>query len=239
MWPFNSQQQQQQQQQQQPNNQKSEPKNDSNNESPKGLDKFAHLLQNQQQDGDKANTPQQPFDAQALFKNKEFIGNLRSNIRQSIPSSISPETKAKIEANDPDAMVSMMSDIAESMYLKALEHSTSLQNLALDDKLKGFSDQTSNLVDNKLSKSQLESAIPQLKNPIARLGIEAFIEKAREQNPTASPEDINSQVKEYLSELGKDFGLSGSDDKEPEGNDVNKGIDWFEELGIQQPTKNS
>lgn len=263
MWPFtNNQQTSQPGNQQQPSGNQQQPGNQQNagngnqpgvdpnsnsggqqNPPPEGLDKFAHLLDNASNkdgEGGDPNSQKQPTNVPELFKDENFTKGLRTNLRQSLNTAISPETKALMEANDPNAMMSMMQDIAEASYMQALQHASSLNGIVLNEKMEGLNVETSNLVDSKLQSQEFTQAIPQLKNPIVKLGVEAFMDKVREQNPTISPEDMKAQITEYVGELGKDLGAvpQGSSNQEPE-SDVDKGIDWFEELGIQPPPDNS
>lgn len=244
MWPFNN-----QQNSQQPNNQQGgqgQGNNQQNNQQgsqgsnqqdpPKGLDRFAHLLQNANNkdgDGKQGQNQRQPTNVPELFKNQEFLQGLRGNLRQNINSSISAETRQKLQSGDPEALMSLVSEVAEASYLQALQHGASLQNLVMDEKLEDFSSKTNSLVDSKFQNQEFTQAIPQLKNPIVQLGVEAFMSKVREQNPTISPEDMKAQVTDYLSELGKDFGIGK--EPEPSKSDTDQGIDWLAELGMEPP----
>lgn len=228
--------------QQKPNQQQQDPNsNNQQQQEPKtGLDRFAHLLDNASNKGDGKDpaNPKQPTNVGELFKDDNFTKGLRTNLRSNIMNSISQETKALMEANDPQAMQSMMADIAEASYMQALQHSASLQNLVLDEKLEGVNSSTSQLVDSKLQNQEFTQAIPQLKNPIVQLGVEAFMGKVREQNPTISAEDMKAQVTEYVSELGMSLNPELGASKQAPVKDVDNGIDWFEELGIEAPPEN-
>lgn len=200
---------------------------------PTGLDKFASLVDN-------ANNPQNagekkaPLNVNELFQNPQFLSGLKSNLRTSLQSSVSPETRQKLESNDPDALLSLVTDVAEASYMQALQHSASLQNLAMDERFTEFSSNTENLVGKRIQDQQYYSAIPQLQNPIVQLGIQSFVDKVREQNPTITPDEMKSQINEYVSALGKDLGAI----EEPESEEQRKaeqGIDWFQELGMEPP----
>lgn len=104
----------------------------------------------------------------------------------------------------------LMSSVAESAYVQALQHGASLNGLVLGEQLEDFSQNTESLVGKKLQDQQYISAIPQLQNPIVQLGVQAFMDKVREQNPTITPDEMKAQMNEYISELGKDLGLSSS-----------------------------
>jgi hypothetical protein len=235
MWPFNNTNQQQPTQQptQQPIQQQQSAQQQPPKPEPKGLDKFAHLLDNATQQGQQGQAQKQkPIQVTELFKNEQFVGNLRQNIRSNLTQALTPELRQKMASNDPEAMLEVFTALGEAAYLQSLEHSTSLQNLALSSKMEEFQDSTSRTVDTKLQKHQLTSAMPQLNNPIVQLGVQAFMDKVLEQNPATSPDEMKAQVTEYLQELSKDFGVGSTEDQDNQANDTDQGIDWFKELGI-------
>lgn len=245
MWPFpNNQQQQASQpntQGQQQQGQQPDPNAQQQQEPKTGLDKFSHLLDNASNTGGEgaAGAAKQPTNIGELFKDTKFTDGLRSNLRSNVMNSITPETRELMENNDPQAMMSMMADIAEASYMQALQHSASLQNLVMDEKVEGINTQTSQLVDDRLQSQEFNQAIPQLKNPIVQLGVEAFMGKVREQNPTITAQEMKDQVTEYVSELGTTLGVEGQPASQEPASDTDKGIDWFEELGIETPAENS
>lgn len=198
--------------------------------SPTGLDKFSHLIDNAKNADDQGNAPSRT-DVKALFKDQQFLQGLTSNFRNSMAASISPETKQKLENNDPDAMQSMIIDIAQASYMQSLEHSASLQDLVLGEVAQDISTNTDNLVNNKIKDYQYSSSIPQLNNPIIQLGVQAFTSKLREQNPDISPDELKSQIGDYLQEMSKSF--NGDPEADTKGDSKDEGIDWIADLGLE------
>lgn len=171
---------------------------------PQGLDKFASLVQNNNVDTKDGEKPQ-PLDIQAVFKDPEFIAKAQAGLRNNLQNAISDQTKQLMENNDPAAMQSMMMDMASAVYMQSLEHSASLQDLTLKEKLDAFSSTTDQVVDSKLQQSDLQQAIPQMQNPILRLGIEGVINQIQAQNPTMTPQEVNGQVQEYFGLLNQEL----------------------------------
>lgn len=204
---------------------------------PTGLDKFAKLLDNKDSKGTGQAQQKQRTDVNSLFKDQNFLGGLRTNFRQQVNSSISDEVRQKLANGDPEALMELMSSVAESAYVQALQHGASLNGLVLGEQLEDFSQNTESLVGKKLQDQQYISAIPQLQNPIVQLGVQAFMDKVREQNPTITPDEMKAQMNEYISELGKDLGVIQQPDAPKD--DLTKGVDWFAELGMEPPPSQS
>lgn len=202
------------------------------NPEPTGLDKFAALIQNENK-GDGQGQQRQRTNVQELFKNEQFMQGLRSNLRNSLSSAISEDTKAKLAENDPSAFILAIQEVAEASYMQALQHGASLQDLVLNEKLEDVQSNTESLVGKRLQEQQYLSAIPQLQNPIVQLGVQSFMDKVREQNPTITPDELKSQLNEYISELGTELGAIQKPEDPKQ--DVDNGVDWLQELGMEPP----
>lgn len=196
---------------------------------PEGLDKFATLFQNNENTGnnESADQKKEPINIQELLKDQDFASKLLGNFRSNLQSAISPETKQLMEAGDPNAMQAMMTDMMSAAYLQSLEHSTTLQNLALEDRLNAVTDTTDKVVDSKLQQFQLNQAIPQMNNPIMKMGIEGLVSKLQEQNPTMSPQEVNAQVQEYVSLMNKEFNPDTTQQQNDADSDQDN-VDWIE-----------
>lgn len=205
---------------------------------PTGLAKFASLVQNNTNsgDGDPA-APKQPLNVPGLFQDETFVKSLQSNIRASIQQGITQETREKLAANDPQALLSVIQDTATAAYMQALQHSAHLQGMSMEDQLEQFSGRIEDQTNQAIGQHALVQQMPQLNNPVVQLGVNAVIESIRSQNPQATPQDIQTQVTEYLGELGKAFGAVPSEDPQqvenPDGQPAD--FDWLKDLGIDDP----
>ena len=223
-----------------PNNPNPNP-NDPNNTKPEpqGLDKFLALVQTQQKPGD-PNNPQvkQPLNITELFSNPEFTKTLQENMRGQFKVSISQETQDKIAANDPTALMDLVQDAMTSAYMTSMQHSAHLQNLAMTDQLDAFGNKVDQNTQQAISQHSLVQQIPQLKNPVVQLGVESVIQRMREQNPTATPEDLQKQITEYITELGKAFGAIPTEDPNNPSvaaDGLPQDFNWLNELGLELP----
>jgi len=215
------------QQQQDTNKPQDEPKT--------GVDKFAFLLENNDQAKNEDKGKAQPINPKELFANKEFTDSLRQNARANALSSLSDEVKQGIVDGNPESLIEALGSMSEAIYMQAIQDTSNLQSVVLDQKLDTVKDDAQATVNSGLREHQITQAIPQLKNPILRLGVQSFMDKLQEQDPTMSPEDMKEQVGEYLSTLGKEFGVVAED--VPEESDTDQGVDWMEELGLTEPSQ--
>lgn len=223
---------------QQPQKKQQQVNNDADNKGDKdtpktGVDKFAFLLENSNQANDDSQQPAKPLNIKELFANEEFTGSLRQHARTSALKSLSDEVKQGIADGNPESLIEALSSMAEAIYMQAIQDTSNLQSAVLDQRLVSVKDETSDAVKSGLREHQINQAIPQLNNPILRLGVQSFMDKLQEQDPSMSPDDMRTQVNDYLATLGKEFGVMPDADKPA--SDTEAGVDWFSELGIEPP----
>jgi len=194
---------------------------------PEGLDKWGNLVQNGENPGDKPSAPTEVFDPVAILKDPEALEKISAGLDFS--TSISSETQQKLSNNAPDAIISLVNDVGKAAYLQAIQHSSALSQQHVADIVAQQSTQTKGDIKSGLANYELEQALPEIKNPIVKLGIEQFVGKLKEQNPTISGVDVATEVRGYLKELST---IMNPSDSEKAGEQSRKDIDWLSEMGF-------
>ena len=145
--------------------------------------------------------PSEPFDATTLFNNPEIVDKLRSSVDFS--KSISSETQQLLEAGDPKGFMSAMQDISKASFLEALKVSAALNKTSIEDAVKRTIEQSKGQITQSLEDFDLQKEIPQINNPVIRLGLEAAKKQLKEQNPSMSASDLAKHLKGFLAEANK------------------------------------
>ena len=192
-----------------------------------GLDKWGNLVQDEGNSGKPDADPPTVFDPVAILKDPEALENIANSIDFS--SAITETTQQKLADQSPDALINLVQDISKAAYLRAIQDSSALSQQHISDRLAQQTIQTKDEIATGLSAHELEKALPEIKNPIIRIGIEGFIGKLREQTPGISGMDIASEVKGYLAEMSKAVNPNDSTDK---ANTKSKEVDWLSEMGF-------
>ena len=143
----------------------------------------------------------EPFDATTLFNNPEIVDKLRSSVDFS--KSISSETQQLLEAGDPKGFMSAMQDISKASFLEALKVSAALNKTSIEDAVKRTIEQSKGQITQSLEDFDLQKEIPQINNPVIRLGLEAAKKQLKEQNPSMSASDLAKHLKGFLAEANK------------------------------------
>ena len=196
---------------------------------PEGLDKFAGLFDTKKDDD---NSPTDPptedviFDPTTILEDPEAVTALLSKL--DFTKDISPETQAKLQANDPNATMDLFNEIGKQAYLSSLKHTTALMKRHVDDRFAQQEGVVSTKINSSIKSADLAALIPEISNPIAALGVQPFIDKLQAQNPSISTADVAAQVKSYLGELNKSFNPPPKDSTP----NKDKEVDWLAELGL-------
>ena len=196
---------------------------------PEGLDKFASLF-NTKKDDD--NPPTDPptedviFDPTTILEDPEAVTALLSKL--DFTKDISPETQAKLQANDPSATMDLFNEIGKQAYLSSLKHTTALMKRHVDDRFAQQDGVVSTKINSSIKSADLAAQIPEISNPIVALGVQPFIDRLQSQNPTMSTADVVKQVKSYLGELNSTINPPPKESTP----DKDKEVDWLEDLGL-------
>ena len=168
------------------------------------FDKITALLYPEKNGNEKTpaiQEPSEPFDATTLFNNPEIVDKLRSSVDFS--KSISSETQQLLEAGDPKGFMSAMQDISKASFLEALKVSAALNKTSIEDAVKRTIEQSKGQITQSLEDFDLQKEIPQINNPVIRLGLEAAKKQLKEQNPSMSASDLAKHLKGFLAEANK------------------------------------
>ncbi len=199
-----------------------------NTPEPTGLDKWGNLVDNKTSTEGEPPAPTPVFDPVAILKDPAALEKISSQLDFS--SSITKETQQLFADNDPSAMVAMANDIGKAAYLQALQHSSALAQQHVADRFDQQDKSLSSNIKTHLSEYELEQHIPEIKNPIVRMGTEQFVAKLKQQNPTMSASDVSSEVRSYLKELSATFNPDTPKPGEPVAPEE---IDWLTEMGFK------
>ena len=198
-----------------------------NTPEPTGLDKWGNLVDNKTSTEGEPTAPKPIFDPVAILKDPAALEKISSEL--DFTSAITKETQQKFADNDPGAMVSMANDIGKAAYLQAIQHASALSQQHVADRLDRQEDSLSSSIKTHLSEYELEQHIPEIKNPIVRLGTEQFVAKLKAQNPSMSASDVSTEVRSYLKELSNTF----NPDTPKPGEEKPQEIDWLTEMGFK------
>lgn len=166
------------------------------------LDKISKLLypegggKNGEKGDGSSNTPNEPVDPTKLFENKEAVNTLLASL--DFTRSISPETQSLLEAGKSEGFTAMVNDISKASFLEALKISSALNKQTIEDAVKRTLSQSKGQIDESLGDLELRRAMPQLDNPVIRLGLDALKDRLKAQNPSMSPTEIATQLKSFL-----------------------------------------
>ena len=195
-----------------------------------GLDKWGKLVENQDSGDSPSDTSKQIFDPVEILKDPEALERISDSL--DFTQSISAETQQKLTDNAPDAIISLVTDVGKAAYLQAIQHSSALSQQHVADIIVQQQGQTKDAIKSGLGTYELEQALPEIKNPIIRMGIESFVDKLKIQNPSISGSDIANNVKGYLKEMNTAL----SPESSPKAGNEAEGTDWLTEMGFP-PTK--
>ena len=169
------------------------------------FDKITNLLYPKKNGEDSKNSdsqkPAEPFDPTTLFNDPETLSKLRESVDFS--KSISNETQQLLEAGDPKGFMSAMQDISKASFLEALKVSAALNKTSIEDAVKRTIEQSKGQITQSLEDFDLQKEIPQINNPVIRLGLEAAKKQLKEQNPSMSASDLAKHLKGFLAEANK------------------------------------
>jgi len=193
-----------------------------------GLDKWKGLVDNESSEGKPPVEPAPIFDPVAILKDPAALEQITSSLDFS--KSISEETQQKLADKAPDGIISLVNDIAKASYQQALQHSTALSQQHVTDVLARQEDQTSSNIQSHIKDYELEQQLPEVKNPIVRLGTQQFISELRKQQPNISSQDVASEVRSYLTELSKNVNPPAPTPAEQQAAD---NVDWMAEMGFK------
>lgn len=192
-----------------------------------GLDKWKGLVDNKASEGKGSEEDTPIFDPVSILKNPEAIEKISNSL--DFTSSISPETQQKLASNEPDGIISLVSDVGKAAYLQAIQHSTALTQQHITDLLAKQEKGLSSNIQSHLKDHELEQVLPDLKNPIVRLGTQQFVKELRNQQPNISSQDIAKEVKDYLKELANTINPATPEPKPKRADQVD---DWMAEMGF-------
>ena len=172
---------------------------------PSEFDKITNLLYPKKNGEDSKNSdpqkPAEPFDPTTLFNDPETLSKLRESVDFS--KSISNETQQLLEAGDPKGFMSAMQDISKASFLEALKISSVLNKTAIDDAVTRILEQSKGQISQSLEDFDLQKEIPQITNPVIRLGLESARQQLKQQNPTMSASELAKTLKGFLAEANK------------------------------------
>jgi hypothetical protein len=195
-------------------------------EEPKGLDKWAGLLDNDKTDEKlgEAEKPTTIFNPNEILADEEAVTALLS--KTDFTSNISPETQQKLADGAPDAMLALNNDIGKQVYLQAMRHTTALVDRQMNERFAAQEGVTSSKINSSINDKDLAKLLPEITNPIIALGVQPFIDKLRAQNPSMSTADVAAQTKEYLGDLNNKLNAPPPDPKKDEEVDWMEGLDF-------------
>ena len=203
-----------------------DPEDKTTKEEPKtGLDAIQQLLDNKPDGDKKTDEPTPVFDPIAVLGDEEAVGKIMEGM--DFTKSFSEETLQLLQDQDPKAFMAAINDATKASYLQAMRHTTALSKQHLTDTLERFKEETRASIQASLGNHDLAKELPEINNPIIKLGIENFVTTLKAQNPTMPAAEVASTVRTYLKELNATFNPdTGKEDKkaaEP---------DWFSEFGL-------
>lgn len=196
-----------------------------------GLDKLNQLLYPEKSgDGnsDDPREPEPPVDPTKIFDDPESVNKILSTI--DFTKNISEDTLKLLDSNDPKGLTSLVNDTAKASFLEALKLSSHLNKQTVDDAVKRALEQSKGQITESLGDYELNQAMPEISNPVIRLGLDAVKNQLKTQNPSMSPRELANHLKAYLKEANETVNAP----TQPEGNqngqptDAPSWVDWVQ-----------
>ena len=145
--------------------------------------------------------------------------------------SLPAELQAKIRAGGDEgleAMMAAMNSVAQTGYAQSAIATTKIVEQALAKQAENFQRDLPNQVKRLTSGEQMLANNPLLSNPAIQPFAEAVKEQLIRKNPNATSGEINTQVQDFFTEMGKAFGPKPA---ETAAQKSAKGEDWSAFLG--------
>jgi hypothetical protein len=145
-------------------------------------------------------------------------------------SGIDPALMEKAKTGDVGSIMTMMSEIARNSYINSLDHTSSLSDNFINQRLSFENEGFNGKVKSQLTNEALGSSTANFNNPVVKAQMTEFAQRLAEKNPDASPAEIAAKTKDYFIQLAKAVsGDEGSGDNsankgnpnQPSGADVN------------------
>jgi hypothetical protein len=216
----NGQNDQQQSSNNQPQNNNANPPANGQNEKPANpLDFYAGIFDNtnngQKKEAPKFSIPKDKLSEAA--KSMDFM------------TGIDPALMDKAKTGDVGSIMQMMNEVARNAYTHSLDHTSSLSDSFINQRLSFENESLSGKMNNHLTKQELGNTTANFNNPVVKAQMVEFSERLAQKYPDASPVEIAAKTKDYFIELARamtgDQGNTGNQEqnggREPSGASVN------------------
>ncbi len=163
------------------------------------FDKLQEMLYPPKKDGDESsdsNQPKEPLDPTKMFEDKEAMTKMASGI--SFTDSLPEDLIQKVQNNEPGAQVAVMNHVGQTAFLKALEFSSHISKQATADAVEHALNQSKGQIDKSLGDYELAKELPELSNPVIKLGLQQVRKQLLEQNPSMPVKEQARQMKVFL-----------------------------------------
>ncbi len=146
---------------------------------------------------------------------------------QDFMKGINPELMEKARTGDSTAIMEMMHQVARNSYEASLGHTAKLTEGFVTARETHASKQFGGNVKGELTKSTM-SSIPGWSNPVVRKQLTQHAEALQRVHPDASPQEIVTMVKEYVTGLAAAINPSKEAQEKPK-NEKTDWDAWFED----------
>lgn len=174
-------------------------------------------------DPDKGN-PEPPIDPIKLFENPEAVQKLMASM--DFTKHISDDTLRLLESNDSKGITSLVNDTSKAAFLEALKFSSALNKQVVEDAVKRAVEQSKGQINESLGDYELNQAMPEISNPVIRLGLDAVKQQLKAQNPSMNSKELAGHLKTYLVEANKFVNPYPNATPSTTPADVDSWLDW-------------
>lgn len=163
-----------------------------------GLDTFAALVDtNLNKPADPGAPPLtaqeflSPENIAKLSEGLDFTKDLPANVLQGL------------QENKPEALMALVNAVGVNAYKTALQHNGLLNDNILNSQLAYQNDSIDSRISQNNSAQELLANLPEMSNPIVKLGMESVVGKIQQANPDWNGEQVATEARRYLQEMNK------------------------------------
>lgn len=166
----------------------------------------------------------EPLDIPKLFEDPAAVDSILSSL--DFTKSISPKTQELLESGKPEGFTAMVNDISKASFLEALKLSSVLTQKTIENSVERTLQKSKGQITESLGDYELRKEMPQIDNPVIKLGLEAMKERLKAQNPSMTANELATQLKTFLSSANSLVNTS-SNSNEPTGK-KQSWADWLD-----------
>lgn len=156
------------------------------------LDAFTNMFDNKQSQGDKAPSFSLPKDVLETVSRGQ-------NFTQGIDEAL----MAKALGGDAKSLIEIINASSQNAYRSSMDHMASLSDQFVTSRFEHEGKSFGSKVKEQLTNSELSSNTPGFNHPVVKAQLSSVAKDLSKQHPDASPQEIASMAKKYITELAQ------------------------------------